>query len=792
VEGLATDDLIDLDDQIIDKDFARRELPKWFESWGNVRQMHSSNLPPAGKAVECTEVPGGHWVKTLVVEPTAKQLVKEGVYQAYSVGISKPRIVRDGVAKNGRVVDGVFTEISLVDFPANPRCKFEIAKRASATAEIEIVEKVFEPAVTKAASPADVAKGLVESGAAAGAVTADTVKARAAAEWYALVKRDMDPNVGGGVDRDKIPDDDFAGPHRSFPIVTPGDVSDAASSLGRAKTDQAGRDEIKARIIEIAHRKGKDFVAQLPEAWKPTEKAEDPEVEKARREREEGEKKPFPGAAKPFAKKDDEDEKDDAEKAAEPEVVKGARDCANCGDKHDADFEGKFCPGCGHKLPDVTKAAPYHRDPDETVECPHCHKYNSPDAKYCDQCGHKLPATKSVAADTEKRKDAEPHLEEHPEPDGDEDGPDLDRDEGGKGDATPVRTKSATPVLPYHLARLHDATCAAYHGDDVAALHPAVAKGIPSLVDVDSFADAVSKALVEDAGTGARIAEVPALSEAYGLAITLKAADAGLLDEAMADVRKLFEDMNPGARPKPTDITPGQFKRPYVSAGRAGMRPGKSPRIPLISHVPDPSKAAEADLTKGRTFYTNAARDEAQASLTAMHDYIAAQHPGICSMTDTDNPMITADGPVATEKLDTRQSSTLTPVSEADLASKVEQEVTKGFTPDAVQKMIADAVKAATEPLTEQLATLGKSVDEIARQPSVDAAAYRGSAVLQKVAGAAQTPAGRGDADGGTDALQDVVRLVKRAKHPSSEVSTPAMSELIDRVGADMAAALVG
>ena len=83
----------------------------------------------------------------------------------------------------------------------------------------------------------------------------------------------VDPDVGGGVDRDKLPEGDFAGPHRSFPIVTPGDVSDAASSLGRAKGDH---DSIKARIIAIAHRKGPEYVAQLPDAWQVKKAADAP------------------------------------------------------------------------------------------------------------------------------------------------------------------------------------------------------------------------------------------------------------------------------------------------------------------------------------------------------------------------------------------------------------------------------------------------------------------------------------------------------------------------------------
>lgn len=77
------------------------------------------------------------------------------------------------------------------------------------------------------------------------------------------MRKEVDPNVGGGVDRDKLPDEDFAGPDRSFPIVEAGDVSDAASSLGRAKGDTAS---IKANIISIAKRKG--FEASLPDAWK--------------------------------------------------------------------------------------------------------------------------------------------------------------------------------------------------------------------------------------------------------------------------------------------------------------------------------------------------------------------------------------------------------------------------------------------------------------------------------------------------------------------------------------------
>jgi hypothetical protein len=77
-----------------------------------------------------------------------------------------------------------------------------------------------------------------------------------------------DPNVGGGVDRAKLPAADFAGKNRSYPIVTPGDVADAAAAIGRAGSDNYSADELKRRIIAIAKRKGPSFLAKLPKAWR--------------------------------------------------------------------------------------------------------------------------------------------------------------------------------------------------------------------------------------------------------------------------------------------------------------------------------------------------------------------------------------------------------------------------------------------------------------------------------------------------------------------------------------------
>lgn len=144
VSGLCTSDTVDLDDQIIDLDFSRKGLAQWAATFGNIRQMHSTNLPPAGKAIQIdTTKPDGVYLTARIVEPGAVKLCKEGVYSAFSVGISKPRIVRDKVAKQGRVLDGVFSEVSIVDFPALPTAKFNIIKRSKK--EINSIEKTLTP-----------------------------------------------------------------------------------------------------------------------------------------------------------------------------------------------------------------------------------------------------------------------------------------------------------------------------------------------------------------------------------------------------------------------------------------------------------------------------------------------------------------------------------------------------------------------------------------------------------------------------------------------------------------------
>lgn len=386
VYGKATDGSVDSDEQIVDPDWSGKALETWLASGGNVRVQHNPHRDPAGVGVE-VEVgkDGAHWVKSLVVEPVAKELVRKGVLRAYSVGIMRPQIVHDVQARGGRIVGGEIGELSLVDRPANRNCGVTLVKAASdgtpewvgtmfgagetvtKSATVELpedlrlpltagdlarIEQYHKERVRTSFNPADMAQ-LVNSGGAA------------------IVKGNVDPDVGGGVDRDKIPTADFAGRDRSFPIVTPGDVSDAAQSIGRAGEDNYSPDELKERIIAIARRKGPEFEAELPESWrKPAKKTAKPdEDEPDTPDLDDDGDEPDGDEA---GMTPDDDAEDDGEKKKAAKKA-GRVACPECGKRMKA--KARFCPTCGTAMKATkgaspkakdkkTKPVPAHREPD--------------------------------------------------------------------------------------------------------------------------------------------------------------------------------------------------------------------------------------------------------------------------------------------------------------------------------------------------------------------------------------------------------------------------------------------
>lgn len=756
VYGKATDGSVDSDEQIVDTDFSSKAIADWLASGANVRVQHNSQRDPAGVGVEVnTDSDGTTWVKSLVVEPIAKTLVQKKALRAYSVGIARPKIVRDSVARGGRIVDGEIVEISLVDRPANKNCGIELVK-ADKDGNVEWVGKMFGSSELLTKSATDEKVTLPASATFSPADLAKLLQHRAIAE-----KRQMDPSVGGGVDRDKIPGGDFAGRDRSFPIVTPGDVGDAASSIGRAGSANYSSDKLKANIIRIARRKGDAFVAQLPESWKKElgMKADEPEVEKDDKPAFEGAHESFneghqpvdghtghKGVDSPVDDTDDgEDDKDDtAEADTTKGEAKGQKTCAKCNKGFDADSKLRVCPECGAKLPSADKGADEVPVRKAKVSCPKCGAKNGMKSAFCKKCGtamkgdvmkdgdddsmektHKpTPAAGVVGA---AAADVVP-VPEHREPDGaDIEALEHDAHMPTVPDASvkaAQRLKSAG--APFDLGALHDLTCPAFDRAEVGKAYPS--HGFANLDESlwqQKALDAAANAPLEEAGR---------MTQLWQYASTLKAADGVMLDEIRDDMHKSFTDANPGPStfPTPMELSPVRFRRPVIRDGHAV--PGTDYDGPNTAPIP-PSGGIHADefnrgyLAGGhaadspsnkntavmpapvptgsaqRTYYRNIQRDSARSAMEAMHDHIAQTFPDLCSMS---GPGTGGEEPVGARPVPT-------PVGKAEKSDKKVKKahqpvVEKAATLDA--DLVKSAVVDALTPLAAQLELLTKALKD--------------------------------------------------------------------------------
>lgn len=136
VYGKATGPDLDSDLQICDPAWLAKAMPEWMQ-WGNVREMHTPKAAGVGVALDRE---GDDWMLTsLVVDPDSVDKVDKKVLKGYSIGISRPVIVKDVAAPGGRIVGGSIVEVSLVDRPANPTCALTLAK-AAAGAELTKVD----------------------------------------------------------------------------------------------------------------------------------------------------------------------------------------------------------------------------------------------------------------------------------------------------------------------------------------------------------------------------------------------------------------------------------------------------------------------------------------------------------------------------------------------------------------------------------------------------------------------------------------------------------------------------
>jgi hypothetical protein len=162
VYGKATDDSLDIDQQICDPTWLDRAMPDWFKSGGNIREQHSNIA--AGVAKEYEKKADGHYIHALVVDPISVKKVDTGVLKGFSIGIKAPRIIRDEKAANGRIIDGQIVEVSLVDRPANPNCQLVLAKSVNGENGMWKVEELIENQNTASEKALDFDRNLTESG----------------------------------------------------------------------------------------------------------------------------------------------------------------------------------------------------------------------------------------------------------------------------------------------------------------------------------------------------------------------------------------------------------------------------------------------------------------------------------------------------------------------------------------------------------------------------------------------------------------------------------------------------
>ena len=283
VKGLATDDTLDLDEQICDPQWLKTAMPKWFEI-GNIREQHDGSKA-VGKATSMTSQGTGFAIGAKIVDPVAAMKVEEGVYTGFSIGIKGAYVdMNDPRAPRGVIKGGQIVEVSVVDRPANPSASFELAKTVGdvMTKSVEMqdnseeVNNAPDLATGEFYLPCSGCNGTgeVHTGADEGASThaceacggtgkgssmdsediqtptATSNEALAAEEENDPLKStdaEVEKREFTEAEREAASESGAAMPDGSFPIKTVKDLKNAIQAFGRAKDPAKAKAHIKAR-----------------------------------------------------------------------------------------------------------------------------------------------------------------------------------------------------------------------------------------------------------------------------------------------------------------------------------------------------------------------------------------------------------------------------------------------------------------------------------------------------------------------------------------------------------------
>ena len=432
--GKATDGALDGDLQQIDSSWSGPAIREWFDTGGNVRFQHDAKRP-VGKGIDVEVTPDGSYVKSLICEAEAKNLIRKGVLRDYSVGIMNPKIDPDPM---GKAVNGIIRghpdgrtkigEISVVDRGSNPNTRFQLVKAASDGTPEWVGKMISDDShAAKAAAPkngktvtvelprdmpvsmrardlarlshgpkpTDLAKldtfgkRLAQQAAAPGMITKapgpdaakaepDGLDAAFKAAEAAVYKRDIDTAT-----RDRLAGEGHALPDGSYPIENEGDLHNAAT-LARS-----GHGDVPAATALIG-REARRFKVPNPMKKKPkTDKAAaaKPQVTKCKCTGGMMDGKPCPDckkgrkAARRMIRK----------ALAGPAVAKKRKMvCPGCGAMQSR--KHAMCTECGNTM---AGAAPVTKNHDHM--CLGCSKTLDKGEKFCPGCGRENPGYLPVA-----------------------------------------------------------------------------------------------------------------------------------------------------------------------------------------------------------------------------------------------------------------------------------------------------------------------------------------------------------------------------------------------------------
>lgn len=622
VYGPCTDGTVDADHQRVKPGWSGKALQEWIETAGNVRVQHSPFLYPAGKGLALEvdkDQSGKHYLKALVVEDTAKRLVEKGVLKDFSVGILDPVIVfTDPTAPGGTIVGGRIGEVSLVDRGSNKNTSFQLVKSDSDGLP-ELVCKVY--GAVPPPTPADLRRDAYY-------------------RQFVAKRRMADGKVvdSGGRDVSDLPDSDFAGPNKTFPIKNRADVPDAAGLAHHA--DDPGA--VRGKIRSIARRKFGMGDEDMPPSLRESKDAPDT---------------------------DDDSSGPDSE---------DQKTCLRCKAKNPA--SAKRCTKCNKKLGMLVKGDGGQDEPtsdasddeDEADDAADTAQDNDDSASQPPPKGKKSKADKAMEELVRRQREVLnkelggahrgdnggtpptggiPAQGKTSIPAGAHREPDGAVVEGFEHDAgmrvDPDRSDKLDGADPAVLTmkRLHDSVCPAMKFKQVRQTY--ALKGVGDAMPVEAL-ESAAVAAINDGNLNAAN---------YFLDMAQSAQAIKRIDRAaLASARKAYPELFPsmfqaGAgidRPaQHQDVAPGMFGRGYVSDGHPALSAsgGGGGGLPgaTVHHVDagdftrGPLTAGQADASPGgrQATASTAAIGQAMTTMARLHEQVASGWPELCPVSVT-------------------------------------------------------------------------------------------------------------------------------------------------------------